>query len=85
MTRYLTAFVFGACLAATWACDDEPVDPCADVSDPCDVEGTQRCTPEADAIVACEADAEGCLVWVEAEACDAGCDDGGEEPVCVEP
>lgn len=85
MTRYLGALVLGAGLAGLWACDDEPVDPCANLADACDVEGTRRCTVEHDAILACQANDEGCLLWVEIEACEASCDDDGEEPLCVEP
>jgi hypothetical protein len=85
MTRNLGALALGLCLAAPWGCDDDPVDPCADLDGVCDTEGTRRCTVAWDATVVCEVNADGCLLWVEAEACEAGCDDSGEEPLCLEP
>lgn len=83
MTRQLAALAFGLCLAALWGCDDQPADPCASLDGACDTEGTRRCTVAWDAIETCEAGADGCLLWVEAEACEAACDDSGEEPACV--
>lgn len=85
MTRTLAAFVLCSSLAGTWGCDDEPTDPCAGLDGACDTEGARRCTVAWDAIEVCEARADGCLLWVEAEACEAGCDDAGDEPLCLEP
>jgi len=70
----------GLALSAGACSDDDSGDPCVDVPKPCEIPGGSGC--DGNVIQMCTENSDGCLVWVESEACPAGYACFGGSCVC---
>ena len=61
--------IFLLLVATTVGCSDDDDNKCAGLANACVDPGSLSCSEDNGAVLICEANADGCLVWTDAETC----------------
>ena len=86
MLKHLAVIAFLMIAASSVSCTQaRRLDQCDRAMNPCDDAGALQCSPTLEAIEVCETNEDGCLVWMEQEACESGdeCDLSAATPRCA--